>query len=186
MGDPIGRGFSAPAEHSKGDPRRQRLHRASTVLSIPWVEIAHRVWHRASGLICRSQPPGARDEDRGTAEDIWCLSHVFDAERRTVKSQRFPLAKLCGDPQAGTAETRGGDIYMNVTGKKIKAGTPPSEFIDLLGKQLCSAVLWEPSVRLMIKDGLTEFYEVGPMKQLKAMMKRIDQETWKSTTNIDV
>ncbi|CAE8655755.1 unnamed protein product, partial [Polarella glacialis] len=78
------------------------------------------------------------------------------------------------------------DIYMNVTGKKIKAGTPPSEFIDLLGKQLCSAVLWEPSVRLMIKDGLTEFYEVGPMKQLKAMMKRIDQETWKSTTNIDV
>lgn len=78
------------------------------------------------------------------------------------------------------------DIYMNFTGKKIKAGTPPSEIVPLLAKQLCSAVLWEPSVRLMMKDGLTEFYEVGPMKQLKAMMKRIDQSAWSSTTNVDV
>jgi len=78
------------------------------------------------------------------------------------------------------------DIYMNVTGKKVKAGTPPADFAPLLGRQLCSAVLWEPSVRLMIKDGLTDFYEVGPMKQLKAMMKRIDQNTWNNTTNISV
>jgi len=78
------------------------------------------------------------------------------------------------------------DIYMNVTGKKVKAGTPPLEFVPLLGKQLCSAVLWEPSVRLMLKDGLTEFYEVGPMKQLKAMMKRIDQNAWNNTTNVSV
>eukprot|EP00931_Biecheleriopsis_adriatica_P120021 TRINITY_DN95173_c0_g1_i1.p1 TRINITY_DN95173_c0_g1~~TRINITY_DN95173_c0_g1_i1.p1 ORF type:complete len:493 (-),score=156.76 TRINITY_DN95173_c0_g1_i1:48-1526(-) len=78
------------------------------------------------------------------------------------------------------------DVYMNVTGKKIKAGTPPADFVPLLGKQLCSPVLWEPSVRLMIKDGLDEFYEVGPMKQLKAMMKRIDQSMWGSTTNCDV
>jgi len=78
------------------------------------------------------------------------------------------------------------DVYMNVTGKKIKAGTPPSEFVPLLAKQLCSPVNWEPSVRLMIKDGLTEFYEVGPMKQLKAMMKRIDPSMWNSTTNVEV
>jgi len=78
------------------------------------------------------------------------------------------------------------DIYMNVTGKKIKAGTPPADFVPLLGKQLCSPVLWEPSVRVMIKDGMTEFYEVGPMKQLKAMMKRIDPTMWTSTANVEV
>jgi len=78
------------------------------------------------------------------------------------------------------------DIYMNVTGKKIKAGTPPTDFVPLLAKQLCSTVLWEPSVRLMIKDGITEFYEVGPMKQLKAMMKRIDANMWNSTVNVEV
>eukprot|EP00439_Symbiodinium_sp_Y106_P000067 s3081_g1.t1 len=78
------------------------------------------------------------------------------------------------------------DVYMNFTGKRLPAGTPPSEIVPLLAKQLCSAVLWEPAVRLMIKDGMTEFYEVGPMKQLKAMMKRIDQSAWTSTTNVDV
>jgi len=78
------------------------------------------------------------------------------------------------------------DIYMNVTGKKIRAGTAPSEFVPLLAKQLCSPVLWEPSVHLMIKDGMTEFYEVGPMKQLKAMMKRIDPAMWTSTMNVEV
>merc|ERR1719230_2387102 len=78
------------------------------------------------------------------------------------------------------------DIYMNVTGKKVKAGTPPAEFVPLLAKQLCSTVLWEPSVRLMIKDGMTEFYEVGPMKQLTAMMKRIDANMWHSTVTVEV
>jgi len=78
------------------------------------------------------------------------------------------------------------DIYINVTGKKIEAGTPASEFLPLLTKQLCSSVLWESSVRLMIEDGLTEFYEVGPMKQLKAMMKRIDLNMWQKTQNVEV
>eukprot|EP00913_Durusdinium_trenchii_P020052 g18846.t1 len=72
------------------------------------------------------------------------------------------------------------DVYMNFTGKKIKAGTPPAEIVPLLAQQLCSA----PAARK--QDGLTEFYEVGPMKQLKAMMKRIDQGAWSSTTNVDV
>merc|ERR1711904_96942 len=78
------------------------------------------------------------------------------------------------------------DIYMNATAQRIDKGTPPEEICPLLKKQLCSTVLWEPSVRRMIKDGMTEFYEVGPMKQLKAMMKRIDASMWNSTTNIDV
>lgn len=78
------------------------------------------------------------------------------------------------------------EVYMNLTGKKIAIGTPPPQIIDLLGDQLTSCVLWEPSVKAMIKDGIQEFYECGPMKQLKAMMKRIDQNCWKTTTNIHV
>jgi len=56
-------------------------------------------------------------------------------------------------------------------------------------KQLTSCVLWEDSVKAMLKefgDGKGEFFECGPMKQMKAMMKRIDQNAWKRTTNIDV
>jgi len=78
------------------------------------------------------------------------------------------------------------DIYMNVTGQRIKAGTPPKDIVPLLARQLVSVVQWEPSVRMMIRQGLSEFYEVGPMKQLKAMMKRIDQNAWGQTTNVEV
>jgi len=78
------------------------------------------------------------------------------------------------------------DVYMNLTGKKIAAGTPPEQLIPLLADQLVNCVLWEPSMTGMIKDGLTEFFECGPMKQLKAMMKRIDAGAFNKTANIDV
>jgi [acyl-carrier-protein] S-malonyltransferase len=78
------------------------------------------------------------------------------------------------------------DVYMNATGKKISSATPPSEIIKLMKEQLVSPVQWEPSVREMIKDGITEFYECGPMKQLKAMMKRIDTTSFGMCTTVDV
>jgi [acyl-carrier-protein] S-malonyltransferase len=78
------------------------------------------------------------------------------------------------------------DLYMNRTGLKVPKGTPPTDIVSLLGEQLTNPVLWHDSVEKMISDGMTEFYEVGPMKQLKAMMKRINPDVWKNTTNIDV
>jgi len=78
------------------------------------------------------------------------------------------------------------DVYMNVTGSVVRAGTPPAELIPLLAKQLCSPVLWDTSVRAMIEADLTDFYEVGPMKQLKAMMKRIDTSAWTTMSCIEV
>merc|ERR1711879_752993 len=77
-------------------------------------------------------------------------------------------------------------IYFNMTGKKMAAGSDPSEFIDLMKKQLTNEVLWEPSVKQMIMDGVKDFYEVGPLKQLKSMIKRIDQDAFKRTENISV
>lgn len=77
-------------------------------------------------------------------------------------------------------------IYANVTGAPLCPGTEPRVIVELLKKQLTCPVLWEDSVRGMIKDGAKEFYEVGPMKQLKAMMKRIDMPMWKDTKNIHV
>jgi [acyl-carrier-protein] S-malonyltransferase len=77
-------------------------------------------------------------------------------------------------------------IYMNATAEPVKAGSPVSAIVDNLKKQLTNSVLWCPSQKKMIDAGITEYYECGPMKQIKAMMKRIDQKVWKTTTNIDV
>merc|ERR1719329_83559 len=77
-------------------------------------------------------------------------------------------------------------VYMNATGQAVAAGSAPAEIVELLKKQLTSPVLWEQCCRAMIGDGAKEFYEVGPMKQLKAMMKRISSTIWKTTYNVDV
>lgn len=77
-------------------------------------------------------------------------------------------------------------IMMNVTAKPILPGTDPKVIVDLLKKQLTNPVLWEPSVRAMIKLGVKEYYECGPMKQCTAMMKRIDAGVWKTTKSMEV
>jgi len=77
-------------------------------------------------------------------------------------------------------------IYMNVTGKPLEPGTDPKEIVDLLSRQLTSSVLWNPLMERALKDGITTFYECGPQKQLKAMMKRIDQKAWNNSTNVEV
>merc|ERR1719171_2126218 len=59
------------------------------------------------------------------------------------------------------------DVYMNATGEKLAAGTSPDEITKLLAKQLTNCVLWAPSVKKMVQDGVQDFYECGPMKQLK-------------------
>jgi len=77
-------------------------------------------------------------------------------------------------------------IYFNITGKKVAAGTDPSEFVKLMKDQLTSEVQWDPTIRQMIMDQVKDFYEVGPLKQLKSMIKRIDQDAFKRTENISV
>merc|ERR1712187_701178 len=50
------------------------------------------------------------------------------------------------------------EVYMNITGKLLPAGSTPMETISMLGDQLCSCVLWEPLVKNMIDAGMEEFY----------------------------
>lgn len=47
---------------------------------------------------------------------------------------------------------RVGISFVGMGPSARQAGTPPAEIVPLLAQQLCSAVLWEPSVRLMIKE----------------------------------
>mmetsp|Transcript_839 Transcript_839/g.1861 ORF Transcript_839/g.1861 Transcript_839/m.1861 type:complete len:560 (-) Transcript_839:37-1716(-) len=77
-------------------------------------------------------------------------------------------------------------VYFNRTGKRVVAGTDPANFVNLMKEQLTNTVLWEHSVKQMIMDGVKDFYECGPNKQLKAMLKRIDQDAFKRTENMSV
>lgn len=77
-------------------------------------------------------------------------------------------------------------IYFNATGKMVKAGSNPAQIVDLLKQQLVNEVMWEASVKAMIMDQVRDFYECGPLKQLKAMIKRIDADAFKRTENVGV
>ena len=71
-------------------------------------------------------------------------------------------------------------IISNVTG----SGTQEIEKIkDLLIKQIESPVRWRESVIYMIKNGVTNFIEIGPGKVLSGLVKRMDKTINVNTIN---
>ncbi len=64
-------------------------------------------------------------------------------------------------------------IVSNVT---ARAHTKPEEVKDNLIRQLNSTVLWNDCVDFMIKQGVVEFFEVGPSKVLRGLMRKINPE----------
>jgi [acyl-carrier-protein] S-malonyltransferase len=51
----------------------------------------------------------------------------------------------------------------------------PDEIRELLLRQLVSPVRWEASMRHMIAQGYDQFYEVGPGRVLRGLLKRIER-----------
>lgn len=62
-------------------------------------------------------------------------------------------------------------IYQNIT---TKAVTNPDEIQRNLIAQLTGPVKWTQSIQNMIKDGASQFIEVGPGKTLQGLIKKID------------
>jgi [acyl-carrier-protein] S-malonyltransferase len=60
-------------------------------------------------------------------------------------------------------------VYANVTAEPV---TSAAEIRDLLYRQLTSPVRWEQTVKNMVRDGATDFMEIGPGKVLQGLVKR--------------
>ena len=52
----------------------------------------------------------------------------------------------------------------------------PEEIRRLLVQQVHSPVLWEESMRYLLAEGVDQFYEVGPGRVLRGLLKRIDRK----------
>lgn len=63
-------------------------------------------------------------------------------------------------------------VISNVTGEPV---ADPDEIRELLVKQIVSPVLWEPSMRRLLQEGATAFYEFPPAKVLTALLRKIDR-----------
>ena len=65
-------------------------------------------------------------------------------------------------------------IYQNVN---AKAETSVEKIKENLISQLTSPVKWNQSIDQMIKNGTTQFIEIGPGKVLEGLVKKIDRNT---------
>ena len=52
----------------------------------------------------------------------------------------------------------------------------PEEIRQNLVRQVVSPVLWEDSMRGLLQQGIDEFYEIGPGRVLRGLLKRIDRK----------
>lgn len=64
-------------------------------------------------------------------------------------------------------------VYANVTAEPISKS---EQIKELLLKQLTAPVKWEKIINNMIRDGITEFIEIGPGKVLQGLVKRISRD----------
>ncbi len=63
-------------------------------------------------------------------------------------------------------------LYSNVEAKQVQ---DKEQIRSLLFRQLTKPVLWQDLIRNMIQDGYNPFYEIGPGKVLRGLLKRIDR-----------
>lgn len=64
-------------------------------------------------------------------------------------------------------------VFSNVD---AAAHDDPARIRDLLVRQVISPVLWEDSMRALLAAGVQSFYEIGPGKVLRGLLKRIDRK----------
>ena len=72
-----------------------------------------------------------------------------------------------------------------VSNVDAKPHAGPEQVREILVRQVTQPVLWEGCVRELIAQGCDQFYEIGPGKVLKTLMKRIDRKADCQTINDD-
>jgi [acyl-carrier-protein] S-malonyltransferase len=65
-------------------------------------------------------------------------------------------------------------VYQNIAPNEGRID--PEKIREGLNLQLTGAVQWTQGVRAMIRDGATEFSELGPGKVLQGLMRKIDRQ----------
>jgi len=82
--------------------------------------------------------------------------------------------KLAGELEKIKINTPRIPLVSNVTAKPV---AKPEEIKANLIKQITASVLWEDSMKFILSKNVTQFFEFGPGRVLKGLMRRIDETT---------
>lgn len=64
-------------------------------------------------------------------------------------------------------------VFSNVD---AKPHTDPGEIREILLKQILQPVLWEDCMKALLAGGVDQFYEIGPGRVLRGLLRRIDRK----------
>ncbi len=81
--------------------------------------------------------------------------------------------KLAEALDATTIQTPRIPVISNVD---AKPHTDPVEIRQILMKQILQPVQWEPSMKFLLEAGFDQFFEIGPGRVLRGLLKRIDRK----------
>jgi [acyl-carrier-protein] S-malonyltransferase len=163
-------------------------------------------------LLNREQVAQVRD-DASAAGQIWIANYlcpgntVLSGEKPACVRATELIEKLGGSARAlavagafhtplmGSACGQLDEILRKV---QIKTGRIPvvsnvdakthsdaEELRQILVRQVTQPVLWEDCVRELLAQGCDQFYEIGPGKVLKSLLKRIDRKVDCQSINDD-
>ena len=121
-----------------------------------------------------------------SGEAAACRRIVELAEKAGGRSATLAVAGAFHTPIMHPADQRLAAALANVEVRQpalpvvsnVDAAVPASaaEIKDKLVRQVVSPVLWEASMRKLLDLGVDRFYEIGPGKVLRGLLKRIDRK----------
>jgi len=80
-------------------------------------------------------------------------------------------------------------MYSNVTGKPYGDETDSSDIKELLVRQLCEVVKWSDILaavnRHFVECRIEKIYELGPGRQMKSMLGKVNRKMIRSTESFD-
>ncbi len=121
----------------------------------------------------------------GTSESV---DKATEIAKSTLQAKCIPLA--VSGPFHSSLMTKASDRLKDEL-IKIKFNKPVIPFVsnitatyinnidsikNNLALQVNHRTLWEASIRLMMKDGIMEYYEIGPGNVLKGLLRKIDRD----------
>lgn len=110
----------------------------------------------------------------------WTIKSKLHELRDTIRAPRYDVY-FNADPscclRAGGPGSGGPDQNVNDVAEEVSR---------LLCMSCWTACRWDLEVQALINAGIKKFFECGPTKQLKGLMKRIDKVASENTSNFEV
>ena len=130
-----------------------------------------------------------------SGEKAACVRATELIEKLGGNARALAVAGAFHTPLMGTACSQLEEVLQRV---QIKSGQIPvvsnvdakshsdaDDLRQILVRQVTQPVLWEDCVRELLAQGCDQFYEIGPGKVLKSLLKRIDRKVDCQSINDD-